>query len=150
MLFHLYLLFLQGKWYSTHFQPMFHFYAPLKTSENLWYRNGALVENGLNHVPWVKSFPMKGHYLILNLESVALNRLMQLKSESSFFIVRRFVHMTFQNIVIGSFQITINNYYDIWFNKFQSYQLFLFFHFFVSLLHMHLHLAPVRFWSDFY
>ena len=70
---------------------MFHFYAPLKTSENLWYRNGTLVENGLNHVPWVKSFPMK-KYLILNLESVGLNRWMQLKSESSFFIVRRFVH----------------------------------------------------------
>ena len=39
---------------STHFQPMFHFCAPLKTSENIGfsdisrgYRSGTLVENGL-------------------------------------------------------------------------------------------------------
>ena len=38
----------------TYFKPMFHFYTPLKISENLWfadvfrgYRNGTMVCNGL-------------------------------------------------------------------------------------------------------
>ena len=43
----------------THFQPMFHFYTPLK-SENLWfydvfrvYRSRALLENGLREFKWI-------------------------------------------------------------------------------------------------
>ena len=55
-----------------------------------------------------------GTYLVLKLYSAALIGGRRLKEGGAYFKVRGVIHMKFQNIVIFSFQITINNYrYDI-------------------------------------
>ena len=45
------------KFSLTHFQPMFHFYAPVKTSENLMFSGGVEVEHWLTILKILECFP---------------------------------------------------------------------------------------------
>ena len=127
----------------THFSPMFHFYTPLKTSENLWfsdvfrgYKNAAVGWNGL------KNCKMQWTWLLGNVDiqssvkswELGVNHLVQMqkfsKKQTSYSLIRtrtcayqgvrmlvfrKNFHIFTSNVLIGKNQINLNKMKDaIW------------------------------------
>ena len=96
----------------------------------LWLENSQKINCRDVKSIWEGRVSASDAHLILKFWGAALIRGMHLKEVGAHFKVREIIHMKFQNFVILSFQVTINNcHYDIYPYVFHNYYIFpLFFH----------------------